>query len=184
MVFVKEDLRRKLLKLRIKECRENKGEWDSLIVENIKDTPEFQSAHTVLAYHPLDTEPDIKPLFDTCFSYGKKLVLPKVCGDRLKLYAVEDLSTLQKGPLGVFEPAEGEEVEPASLSISLVPAVAFDVEGYRLGFGKGFYDRLLERVSGKKIGVAYSFQVLNEIPRDPWDVPVDFIVTEGGIIRR
>jgi len=70
------------------------------------------------------------------------------------------------------------------IDVILVPGLAFDRECYRLGWGKGFYDRLLKRAGGFSLGIAYSFQVLKRLPRDHWDIPVDAVVTEKELIRR
>jgi len=117
-------------------------------------------------------------------SRGSRLVLPKVAGEELELLYVEDLSSLERGAYGIPEPSGGQKASPEEIEFAAVPGVAFDREGYRLGFGKGYYDRLLKKISAPKVGVAYSFQVIDYVPRDEWDEPVDLIVTEEGIIRR
>lgn len=85
------------------------------------------------------------------------------------------------GPFGIPEPASSlPELDPASFDVMLVPGVAFTATGARLGQGGGYYDRILARPHGLAIGVAWAFQVVAEVPLDPWDQPVDALVTEAG----
>lgn len=127
-------------------------------------------------------EPDLTSLFPELIKRNA-LILPKVKGEELELYRVKNISCLREGSFGIPEPSEGEKVSPEEVELFVIPGVVFDKEGYRLGFGKGYYDRLLKGVKSPKVGVAYSFQVVDKLPRDPWDVPVDIIITEKNIRR-
>jgi len=178
----KERIRRELLRKRINLSEEERLRLSQKIVENLRSLPEYRQAKKVLLYYPIKGEPDLTSLFEEVIS-KKELILPKVNGEELKLYKVDTLSCLSVGTFGILEPAEGKEVGPEELDFVAVPGVAFDLRGYRLGFGKGFYDRLLKKTRATKVGVAYSFQVLERIPNDVWDVPVDIILTEKFIRR-
>ncbi len=182
MVITKEELRRDLLRRRV-EFRKRR-ESDRRILKNLQLLPEFRSARRILLYCSVKGEPDLSPLFERILSEGRELILPKVEGDKLSLYSITSLSCLKNGCFNIPEPAEGKKVGPEDLDVAVIPGIAFDRRGYRVGFGKGYYDRLLERVSAPKIGVAYSFQVLEDVPKESWDKPVDIIVTEKEVIRR
>jgi len=184
LALTKEAVRRELLRKRIEISPRRRREKDRRIIRNLLSLEELHAAERVLLYYPVKGEPDITPLLSTLIASRGGIVLPKVEGDQLTLYSVEDLGSLRRGRFGVPEPSRGERVDPAELDLAVIPGVIFDRHGYRIGFGKGYYDRLLSRIRSPKVGVAYSFQVLEEIPRDPWDKPVDMVVTEEEVIRR
>jgi 5,10-methenyltetrahydrofolate synthetase len=153
--------------------------------------PCYQAAGVVLGYMAIDKEVLTDGLLRQAIAAGKLIVLPAVeagC-QQLALYAVRDLERdVAPGFRGILEPqrqrtrAVGlEEVE-----LALVPGVAFDPQGGRLGFGAGFYDRLLSRFPAgvPKVGIAFDFQVLPRLPRLSHDIALDAIVTESRVISR
>ena len=115
-----------------------------------------------------------------------KVFLPKTWLKERKLtfHRVYSFSDLVPGPFGLLEPnPKNEEADLSSLEVILVPGVVFDVKGYRIGYGGGFYDRVLKETRALKVGVCYSFQLVESLPVEPHDVPVDLIITEDGIIQ-
>jgi len=184
LALTKEAARREFLKRRIRLEESLRKKKDRKIIENLLTLRELREARLVLFYYPLKGEPDITPLMREFVKIRRQIVLPRVEGEHLALYLVSTLSSLRRGSFGVLEPAEGIRVEPEDLDLTLVPGILFDRAGYRIGFGKGYYDRLLDRTKALKVGVAYAFQVLESLPRDPWDKPVDIVVTEKEVIRR
>ncbi len=182
MTKEKNRVRRELLQKRINLSEEERRKLSQKIVENLRSLPEYQKAKKVLLYCPIKGEPDLTSLFEEVIN-EKELILPKVEGENLKLYKVDNPSCLSPGAFGILEPVEGKEVSPEQLDFIAVPGIAFDLRGYRLGFGKGYYDRFLKRTKATKVGVAYSFQVLERIPHDVWDVPIDIILTEKFVRR-
>ncbi|EDP76338.1 5-formyltetrahydrofolate cyclo-ligase [Hydrogenivirga sp. 128-5-R1-1] len=184
MIVEKGEIRKEILKRRVSLPYSLRSSYDERIREKLVSLPEFSGAHRILLYCPVKGEPDLSPLFGLLLESGKRLVLPKVDGEELSLIEVESPLCLSKGTFNIPEPQEGVKIEPEMLELAVVPGVAFDREGFRLGFGKGYYDRLLERVRAPTVGVAYSFQVLSRVPRDSWDRPVDIVVTEKEVIRR
>jgi 5-formyltetrahydrofolate cyclo-ligase len=149
--------------------------------------PQLRSAHTVLFYAPLPDELDVWPLME-------KLLSSKVCAlpafepatGRYSARRVRNLETdIFTGEFGVSEPLPGCEAIPLShFDLVLVPGMAFDLAGNRLGRGKGFYDRILAEASGVKCGVAYDFQLQENIPTEPHDAKVNFIFTPSRCVRR
>jgi len=168
----------KSLKKRLDE--QTKAETASAVFALLESCPEFQNAHKILVYHAL---PDELPTQDFLQQWadGKQLYLPRVNGEELDilLYSPE---SLHKGAFNILEPDGNECTDVETLDLIIVPAVAFDRRGNRLGRGKGFYDRLLQKAKCPKIGIAYHFQLLDEIPAEPHDIPMDKIITEEGII--
>ncbi|MEJ5339225.1 MAG: 5-formyltetrahydrofolate cyclo-ligase [Aquificaceae bacterium] len=179
----KRNIRKKFIHKREALTEEERRRLSEGVVRNLLSLEQLREAKTVLMFCPHRGEPDITLLFSWVIREGKSLLLPKVEGDGLKLIRVEEGVDLSPGAFCIPEPSGGEEVNPEEVDVSLVPGVAFDREGYRIGYGKGYYDRLLERLGGLKVGVCYQFQLLEEVPRDDWDMPVDLVVTEEKIYQ-
>jgi len=145
------------------------------------------SAHTVLFFAPLPDEPDVWPVLELSLALGVNCALPFFDAEK-KTYgakAIKKLATdIVTGKFGVREPAAScAEIALDKFDLVLVPGMAFDLHGNRLGRGRGFYDRLLEEVSGIKCGVGYDFQLLEKIPAEPHDAKVDFILTPSRCVK-
>lgn len=150
-----------------------KEKLDKLIFEKILGIPDYQKAKTVLVYMAFKNEVDIVELIR-----DKQIVLPRVDGERLELYRIESLDDLEEGAFGILEPKKTcKKINPDEIDIAFIPGVAFDKKGHRIGFGKGFYDRLNKKLKCQKIGIAYDFQIVEEIPFECHDVPVDLLIT-------
>jgi 5-formyltetrahydrofolate cyclo-ligase len=185
--------KKRLIREKIKKVRSllKPGEIRTLslrIIGKLKTLDEFQNAKTVMLYFPVNGEVDILPLLEELVKKKTKTVLlPKVTRDN-DLIAVEvtDISILKPGKFGIPEPIGGKIYKPEKIDVVIVPGVAFDEKCNRLGMGKGFYDRFLPRVKGKKIGVAYDFQILHadEFPKEEHDVQLDMVVTPTKIYKR
>ena len=140
---------------------------------------------TVSGYAPIRSEVDVMPLMTELAARGHRLCLPVIArpGRPLIFREWTPGCEMTEGPFGARVPARGERLEPTLL---LVPLLAFDRRGYRLGYGGGFYDRTFERlrVSGdvRAVGVAYSAQELETVPTEPTDQRLDAIVTESGVV--
>ncbi len=150
--------------------------------------PQLQSAHTILFFAPLADELDVWPLLEKFLAAGKIGALPSY-DFNTQTYSARRVANLANdivtGKFGVREPAARcADIPLKSFDLVLVPGVAFDLHGNRLGRGLGFYDRLLEGASGIKCGVAYDFQLQERVPVEPHDVKVDFIFTPSRGVRR
>lgn len=133
---------------------------------------------TICAYAALASEPDVL----SPWPVGKTILLPRVDGDHLVLHEVSGVEKLERGAFGVLEPAYDCPVRETGADLILVPGLAFDRDGRRLGRGKGYYDRLLECFEGVRVGVCFEEQVINAVPADPHDQRMDFLVTPGGVM--
>ncbi len=150
------------------------------IWETLAKMEQFISARTVLLFSAMPTEVQTSE-FIREWEQIKTIVLPVVVGNDLELRRY-DPSRLAPGYLGILEPMpEAQRVEPSGVDLAVIPGVAFDEKGNRLGHGKGFYDRLLSRLNCVKIGVAYDGQIYREIETDVWDQKVDFVITPSNV---
>jgi 5-formyltetrahydrofolate cyclo-ligase len=135
----------------------------------------WQEAGTMLLYYPLPDEVDVRPLITVAFESGKRVLLPVVKGEDLELRLYEGEDSLRKGAFGIMEPT-GEtfaEENYDEIQLALVPGMAFDKAGHRLGRGKGYYDRLLPKLKKAKLtGVCFHFQLVDEVPAEPHDISV------------
>jgi 5-formyltetrahydrofolate cyclo-ligase len=146
------------------------------------------SAHTILFFAPLPDELDVWPVLELSLALGVICALPFFDAEKNTYGAkvINQLATdIVTGKFGVREPAAScAEIPLDQFDLVLVPGMAFDLSGNRLGRGHGFYDRLLAGVSGIKCGVGYDFQLLEQIPAEPHDVKVDFMLTPARFVRR
>ncbi|MBY9081256.1 5-formyltetrahydrofolate cyclo-ligase [Paenibacillus sp. HN-1] len=158
---------------------------------------ETAGAESVMAYAPIRSELDVRPLIESCWQTGRNVILPRVHSDTgtLSLHPTGSWHELVQGTYGIFEPAADspeldEDVRPA---VIFVPGLAFDLRGGRLGYGRGYYDRLLARLKAGDnggtgeastvwIGLAYAAQLIPEVPMDAHDAFMDFLITEDGIV--
>ena len=141
---------------------------------------EVASAATILGFASFGTELPTDPLMRWVLASGKRLLVPFVDGRNLRAAAVESIEALAPGYRGIREPVERVAVDPAEAGVVLVPGVAFDAAGRRLGYGGGFYDAFLagipERVA--RVGLCFDLQVVDEVPAGSDDERVGIIVTE------
>jgi 5,10-methenyltetrahydrofolate synthetase len=160
------------------------------IVTTILDLPTYQEADFVLAYASFGTELQTDELLRRVLADGKTLVLPRVERGGLGLYEVRNLAgDLVPGTWGIREPEPDRcpRADAGGVGFALIPGVAFDRRARRLGYGGGFYDRLL--AGGLPEGTplvsgAFEVQILDEVPTDPHDAPVDVVVTEKEVYAR
>ncbi len=160
------------------------------IVATILDLPAYETAHVVLAYASFGSELRTDELLRRALADGKTLLLPRVERGGLGLYEVRDPARdLEPGTWGIREPEPDRcpPADPGGVGFALIPGVAFDRRARRLGYGGGFYDRLL--AGGLPEGTplvsgAFEVQIVDEVPTGPHDAPVDVVVTEGDVYSR
>ena len=184
---------KRLLRERILHSRdalppETRRRFGDAIVASLAEREDFRRARTVLLSLAFRSEWETRPLFRAAWTLGKTVAAPRV--DRatrmLELLAVTDLERdVARGYLGIDEPvAHCERVESTAVDWVLVPGVAFDLSGHRIGYGGGYYDRLLPalRPDARRIAGAFELQIVERIPAAPHDVQVVAIVTEARTI--
>ena len=155
----------------------------------VADEPWFLHAGRLACYLPMSGEADPREIARRALDARKSVYVPVIAGRTLMFRAWQPDSELAPNRYGIAEPTAGDELEPGELDLAFTPLVAFDDAGNRVGMGSGFYDRtfaFLTEVSPRRprlIGVAYEFQRQPHIEPQPWDVPLDAVVTEAGLQR-
>jgi 5-formyltetrahydrofolate cyclo-ligase len=186
-VLEKRQLRQKILAERSRIPSAYR-EWASeRCVEQVLQVPEVTSAQAVLVYLTYRSELPTEPLIRGFRSQGVTIAVPWLEKRRALFIPAlwgEDRD-LVEGPYGLLQPREPVAIPPSALDVIVVPAVVFDREGYRIGYGKGYFDRFLSQpgIRGVRVGLAFDLQVVDHLPRDPWDQPVDYIATESSLLN-
>lgn len=177
----KSDIRRKIKNLRMMLSEMEKATAADEVFAQLEKTAAFMMADTILMYHSLPDElQTIK--FLRKWSDRKRFFLPRVNGVNLDILPYEE-TRLELGSFHIEEPTGDDVVDVDDIELMVIPAVAFDRKGNRLGRGKGFYDRLLSTSKATKIGVGYEFQLFDSIPSEPHDVAMDMIITQKTLIK-
>ena len=177
----KKELRRYIREQKRHFTSQQLGEMSLSIMSSVLTHPRIQEADTILMYHSLPDEVDTHSALDQLLAMGKKVLLPKVVsGTEMTIHEYTGQNSLMPSePYGILEPTTPElSIINCQLSIAIVPGMAFDKQGHRLGRGKGYYDRFLSRIPNiYKIGVCFPFQMLESIPSESTDVVMDEVIT-------
>lgn len=181
---IKSERRKELKKKR--KLIEKKNEKDAFIRENLICSDFYLDAKMVLLYAALDDEINVDECITDALMLSKQVALPVCINDKgdMKFYYIKSMSDLNTGFFGVREPDvhKCKEVTDFSDSICIVPGIAYDKRGYRLGYGKGYYDRFMQKSTSLFIGLCYNELVDDELPIGEYDIPVKYIITENGFI--
>ncbi len=182
--MTKQELR-KIIAQNKKSCsKEQLQEWSFSLLKKLEDHPAFCHAHTLLLYYSLPDEVQTHEFIEK-WKEEKDIILPVVVGDGLlELRRYKGKQDLAVGAYGILEPAGEAFVNFDTIDLAIIPGMAFDAEGNRLGRGKGFYDRLLPKLKATKIGICFGFQVAAHLPIDPYDFPMDEVYTEEGKLSK
>lgn len=180
--LAKEELRKRLAAVRRTLSSETRAAYAAAMCAKLVAQPAFIDASVVLAYSALRFEIDPRAAIEAAWAQGKLVALPRVVPETraMELHAYRAGDALIESGFVVREPlASAPRVEPGDVDVVLVPGLAFDVRGHRLGYGQGYYDRLLPSLSrARRIGLAFELSLLAEVPSAAHDVPVDVLVTE------
>lgn len=160
-----------------------RAQEEELVNAAVIADPSWQDADVVAVYKAVGSELSVVSATNHALRLGKRVCFPRVGpGGQLSLHEVSDWSQLQPGSFGVPEPpASAPVVSPAMVDVALVPGVGFTVAGHRLGQGGGHYDRLLPALGGTSWGVCFSCQVVEAVPVETHDRPVDRVIWPGGL---
>ncbi|WP_124099682.1 5-formyltetrahydrofolate cyclo-ligase [Ruminococcus sp. Marseille-P6503] len=172
--------------IRGKMTHAEKNSKDSRIFSKLVGIPEFASAGDILTYVSSDIEVDTEKIISYSFDQGKSVYAPRCVRNTniMRFYRITGFDDLEAGYFGIREPKKHcEELKESQSQICLVPALSYDAKGYRLGFGKGFYDRFLPQFRGISIGLCYDSCISDQLPGLAHDMPVSILVTETKIIR-
>ncbi len=154
------------------------------IEERLFSLPEFKSAHAVMFFASFRSEVDTIPMIRRALGDGKRVILPKVIGHELELFEIRNIdSDVSPGAWGIPEPCGSAPVKLDEVDVIIVPGAAFDERGNRLGYGAGFYDKLLSTFKKLTVAVAFDIQIVPAVPAAAHDVPVQKIATETRVIE-
>lgn len=151
--------------------------------QRLLQTPEFAAATVVGLYSPVRNEVFTEEIFTAACRAGKTVAYPRVRSDLLDFVAVAQRQELVPGAFGILEPDGAKTIPLAALELIVVPGVAFDFAGHRLGYGKGYYDRFLQERRGALVGLCFDFQLVTKLPAEVHDVRMDMLVTDERILR-
>lgn len=181
IVIAKQELRQRIKMAKQAFSPAKKALESADIWTQIEAHPRFQSAGTILLFHSLPDEPDTHIILER-WSAHKRIILPVVDGERLQLRVYTPKAFFSTGPFGIQEPIGENFKDYQSIDLAIIPGVAFDAEGHRLGRGKGYYDRLIHRPDfcAYTIGVCFSFQLLPSVPTEATDKHMNEVVTASA----
>ncbi len=139
--------------------------------------PAYQTAKTIYCYLPYNQEVRTVPMLERALAEGKRVAVPKVIGDEMKFIYITDFSRVEKGYAGIPEPVEDGPVAEDPTALVLMPGLAFDPAGHRIGYGGGFYDRFLaQEPKHPTVALCYDFQMLERLDTEEFDIPVDTVL--------
>ena len=172
---MKKELRQHIRTLKSRYTHEQLDEMSCSIISQLIAHPLFKRAKTVLLYHSISDEVNTHDLINEAIK-SKTVLLPTVVGEELELHSYTTFSNTHKGSFDIIESDGPLFTDYQSIDLAVIPGMAFDVMGNRLGRGKGYYDRLLPKLQCPLIGICFPFQFIENIPIEPHDKKVDFVI--------
>jgi len=184
----KERVRKKLLGLLASFSPSYLKALSEKVQEQVLHSPLFQEARSIAIYSPYRGEVETGLLFEQAQAEGKQITYPYIAseGHALLFYGIDSLEQLTQsswGPLAPDLALSLQKVGMEEIDLMLIPALAYDLSGWRLGRGKGFYDRTLKGFKGIRLGIAYDFQRVSAVPHQEGDEPVQWLATETGFYQ-
>lgn len=175
----KKELRKKYTKVRA-DVEDKEGK-DRLIRKNLRELEIYKKAKSVFVFISYRSEVDTRGIIEDILADGKKLLVPLVKGSEMIAVEVKGIDDLEPNKMGILEPKSGDEVTDVDLTIT--PGLAFDKDGYRLGYGGGYYDKFFAKVDTVRMGIGYSDQYVESIVHEDYDKPLEYLLTEEGLIE-
>lgn len=183
----KDRLRRQYKELRAGIPAEEKEKRDSAICQAALSLVSFRHADIVLLYAPMKQEINVLPIAEAALQKGKRVAFPRCNAENrtMQYHFIESLADLAVSTYGICEPGACHPIYDPSIrsdsAVCFIPGLVYDRKGYRLGYGKGFYDRYLSSFCGCRIGVIYSSCIIPEVPRGRFDIRCDILLTEKNV---
>ena len=181
---MKQALKQKALEERDKHPEEHRHSKSCTIASHLYSLPEYKSAHMILFYVSIGSEVNTHDMIVHALKQGKRVCVPVTDKEVHEITPCEirSFDELSKGAFGIPEPIERKPVPLSQIDLVVVPGVAFDEQGNRLGYGMGYYDKLLKKMKAPAIALSFELQLLPSIPAESHDVKVSKIVTEKRVI--
>lgn len=173
----KKTLRAKIREQKRAMSEEEIRERSEKLGQLFADSQLYREATTIYGYLPYNQEVRTVPMLERALKDGKRVAVPKVYGDEMKFICMTDLTQVEKGYAGIPEPVEDGPVAEDQTALVLMPGLAFDKEGHRIGYGGGFYDKFLAaEPNHPTLALCYEFQMVKELPTEEFDIPVDSVL--------
>ena len=184
----KKIIRDQILKSKEEIDKINLKSYSDSIINQLYNTNYYKKAKTIMTFISFGAEVDTHDFIKTSIRNNKRIVVPITvpATKELKLSEVLDFDELEIGFYDILTPKDKfiRYVDPSEVDLIIVPGVAFDRDGYRIGYGGGYYDRFLSKLDHiTKISLAFDMQFIDKVPREDFDIPVDYIITEKEIIK-
>ena len=136
----------------------------------------YQNAKTIYGYLPYNQEVRTTPMLEQALKDGKKVAVPKCYDDEMRFIWLDDLTRVEKGYAGIPEPIDDGPIADDPTALVLMPGMAFDPQGHRIGYGGGFYDKFLAKENHPTLALCYDFQVFDSLETEEFDIPVDCVL--------
>lgn len=173
----KQELRRTIRERKRAMTEEEIVERSNALAEKFYNSPAYQAASTIYGYLPYNQEVRTVPMLQRALDEGKRVAVPKVYGDEMRFIYLEDLTQVSKGYAGIPEPIADAPVAEDQRALVLMPGLAFDPQGHRIGYGGGFYDRFLaQEPHHPTLALCYEFQMQAHLDTEEFDIPVDTVL--------
>ena len=181
---MKNQLKESILEKRNSLSKEEITEKSNKVKNNLFNLSQYKKSRTVMFFVSFNSEINTHEMIKEALK-NKTVVVPKVVHHEIEPSVIIDFDNLiSNGKFGILEPIDVMKIAYKNIDLIAVPGIAFDKEGHRIGYGFGHYDKFLAKVpKAIKIGLCFDFQVVDKVPREMHDVPVDFIVTEKRVVE-
>lgn len=181
---MKQKIRAEILEKRRNISKEEFFEKSREIIDSLKSLPEFKKAKNILFYVSFDNEVDTLEIIDELLdNQEKKVIVPYIKKGEINVSELKDFSELKNGKFGIPEPGKIRKFDEKDLDLVIVPGIAFDNRGYRIGYGYGCYDQFLKKIECIKVGLFFEIQLIKKVPQEKHDVALDFLITEKRILK-
>ncbi|MDD3224149.1 MAG: 5-formyltetrahydrofolate cyclo-ligase [Clostridium sp.] len=180
----KKEIRHYILNEKAKLLEDNKKQLDDAIYNNVINCNFFIKSKFIFTYVSFENEVYTHSIIKKALSQGKRICVPKIISKKSGMVACEikSMQELVEGKYGILEPiSDNNKIDSKDIDFALIPGLAFDKDGYRIGYGGGFYDRFLASADFYKMGLSYEFQFMNNVPKEDFDEKIDGMITEKGI---
>ena len=173
----KKELRRQIRDLKRAMTEEEINRSSARLGELFADSEQYKAARSIYGYLPYNQEVRTIPMLERALAEGKRVAVPKVIGDVMRFIWITDLTQVEKGYAGIPEPVDDGPVADDPSALVLMPGLAFDPQGHRIGYGGGFYDRFLtQEPTHPTVALCYAFQMFDSLETEEFDIPVDCVL--------
>lgn len=173
----KKELRREIMAKKRSMSLEEIESKSTRLAQMLYQTDAYRNAKTLYGYMPYNQEVRTVPILEQAMCDGKRVAVPKVYGEEMRFLYVQDLTAMEKSSFGIPEPVANEPVADDPTALVLMPGLAFDPAGHRVGYGGGFYDKFLQQeTQHPTVALCYDFQMLPQLDTQEHDVPVDWVL--------